>query len=220
MKRRYFRPLILFASFTFFIGVGNTADIYSGYLEDYSGLEQDPDRPGAMIKLKDNVNLGNYDKIYITPIEIWYHPQSNYRGISPVELKLLTDTFRGILIDELEPEYPVIGMSGQGVLLVRIALTNVKVKKKRQTLLSFDPNKMTRRTEKDKSGQSISLNEAMLEVELLDANTRERLGILIDRAPGTQAVGGKSSWDQLMYTLKFYGQRFRNRLDSYHQRQD
>ena len=215
MNSRYLQLLILFLSLTFLSGPGLAGNRYSGFLDDYSGLEQDPDRPGAMIKLKDNVDLGKYDKLFITPIEIWYHPQSNYRGISPVELKLITDTFRGILINELEPEYPVIGISGQGVLLIRIALTNFKVKKKRHRLFSSDSSWNTRRTDRDKSGKTISLDEAVLEVELLDSTTRERLGILIDREVNV-SDNNPPSWDQLMHTLRFYARRFKNRLDSYH----
>jgi len=196
------------------------AESYSGFLDDYSRLEPDPDRPGAMIKMEDGADLGRYNKLYIRPIEIWYHPQSNYRGISPVELKVITDSFRGILISILEPEYPVIGVSGQEVLMVRIALTNVKVKKKRQTLLSFNPGGITRRTAKNKSGQSISLNEAVLEAELIDSTTRERLGILVDQLVTTSAQKQDYSWDDVINTLQYYAQRFRNRLDSHHHRQD
>jgi len=124
------------------------------------------------------------------------------------------------LISILEPEYPVIGVSGQVVLLVRIALTNVKVKKKRQTLLSFDPSGITRRTAKDKSGRTISLGEAVLEEELVDSTTRERLGILVDQLVNTPAQKQDYSWDDVINTLQYYAQRFRNRLDSHHNRQD
>ena len=50
----------------------------SGFLEDYSGMKADPDRSGAMVSRKDGVSLGAYNKIVISPIEIWYYPNTKY----------------------------------------------------------------------------------------------------------------------------------------------
>ena len=44
-------------------GQAFAAGQYSGFLEDYSGLKPDPDRPGAMRYIKSDVSLAKYTKI-------------------------------------------------------------------------------------------------------------------------------------------------------------
>jgi len=81
---------------------------YSGFLEDYPTFTADKDRPGALIYHKAGAELKKYTKIMLDPIEIWYAKDSKYKGISPDDLKTLADSFRQVIIAELEPDYPVV----------------------------------------------------------------------------------------------------------------
>jgi len=208
-------PISLFAIIMFFTGHAFAAGANSGFLEDYSGLKADPDRQGAMRYVKQGVDLKKYNKIAIAPIEIWYHPQTAYKGISPDDLKLLADSFRALIVKELEPDYPVVGSPGSDVLLVSMAITNVKMKKKGRSLLNFTPVGFALYTVKDAAGANVILDDAVIEVELLDSSTGERLGILVDRQKST-AKKGKASWQELEKALTFYAQRFRQRMDADH----
>ncbi len=187
---------------------------YSGFLEDYSGLQSDPDRKGAMRYVKEGVDLGKYTKIAMSPIEVWYHPQTQYKGISPDDLKLLADSFREMIVKELEPDYPVVGSAGPDVLVVRMAIANVKMKKKKRHLLNYTPIGFGLYTLKDAAGANIILDDAVIEAELLDSTTGDRLGILVDRQK--TSAGGKASWQQLEESLRFYAKRFSKRLDAEH----
>ena len=186
---------------------------YSGFLEDYSGLQADPDRPGAMRYIKPDISLAKYTKIAITPIEIWYDPNTEYKGISPDNLKLIADSMRNLIIKELEPDYPVVESAGSDVLAVRMAIANVKVKKKGRSLLNFTPVGFALYTVQDVAGANVNLDDAVIEAELVDSTTGERLGILVDQQKET-ASGGKASWQALEESLRFYAKRFRNRLDA------
>ena len=93
-------PLLLLIA----LPISSFAAPSSGFLDDYSGMKADPDRSGAMIYRKNGVSLGAYDKIVISPIEIFYHPNTKYKGVSPDEMKVLADTFASILTSELEPD--------------------------------------------------------------------------------------------------------------------
>ncbi|NIQ14451.1 MAG: DUF3313 family protein, partial [Candidatus Dadabacteria bacterium] len=66
--------------------------------------------------------LAKYTKIAFTPVEIWYAPDSKYKGISPDNLKLIADSMRSLVIKELEPDYPVVESAGDDVLAVRMAI--------------------------------------------------------------------------------------------------
>ena len=186
---------------------------YSGFLDDYSGLEPDPDRAGAMRYVKAGVDLSKYTKLAITPVEIWYDPNSKYKGIAPDDLKLLADSFCDLIVKELEPDYPVVGTAGPDVLGVRMAIANVQLKKKKRTILNYTPAGFALYTLKDAAGANVILDDATVEIELVDSTTGERLAALVDQQKATSAKG-KASWSKLEKALTFYAQRFRQRWDA------
>jgi hypothetical protein len=207
-------------------GSAISADKYSGFLEGYPKFEPDADRKGALVYRKAGVDLKNYTKVMIDPIEIWIAPNSKYKGIKPDQLKVLADAFRQSIIEELEPAYPVVSKPGPDVLGVRIAITNVYMTKKKRGLLGFTPVGLAASTVAKAVGDNTSLQEAVIETELLNSVTNERLGVLIDQQSKTvksdplsafkPVKKGKTSWDEIMNTLEFYAKRFRARLDKDH----
>jgi hypothetical protein len=190
--------------------------VNSGFLDDYTILKPEliRDRPGAMRYMKDGVSLANYDKVAIAPVEILYSPDSKYQGISPDDMKLLADSVRELLVKELEPDYPVVGSGGKGVLEVRLAISNVKMKKKKRRLLNYTPIGFGLYTLKDIAGANIILDDATIEGQLYDS-TGEQIGILVDSQKAT-VKKGEPSWKKLEEALTFYAKRFRQRLDSEH----
>ena len=104
-----------------------------------------------------------------------------------------------------------------GVLWVRFAIANVNLKKKKRGLLSFTPGGFALRTLKDATGSTVLLNSAILEAELLDSYSGERLAALVDTQSAADA-GKPASWDALEESLSFYAKRFRRRLDEAHGR--
>ena len=210
------REFILFIFISSILSTPLSAAPNSGFLDDYSGLKADPDRSGAMVYRKDGVSLGAYNKIVISPIEIWYHPNTKYKGVSPDEMKVLADTFASILTNELEPDYPVVGSTGKGVLIVRLAITNLKMKKKKRGLLGYMPIGAAITAMKDIAGKRITLSDATIEAELLDGESGEILGTLVDSLSETVSKKDKPSWASLEQALTFYAKRFRSRLDAEH----
>jgi hypothetical protein len=202
--------VLLLASAPAALAEGN----YSGFLEDYSALQPDADRPGAMVYHKQGVDLGKYNKIALAPIEIWYSPANEYKGISPDDLKLIADSFRAMLVKHLEPDYPVVESGGADVLGVRLAIADVKTRKKGRTVLNFTPAGFALYTLKDIAGANVILDDAVIEAELVDSSTGERLGAIVDQQKAT--AGKKTSWGSLEAALTFYAQRFRARLDAEH----
>jgi hypothetical protein len=204
------------------LAIGGTK--YSGFLEEYPAFEADKDRKGAMVYRKAGVNLKSYTKIMIDPLEIWISPKTKYKGIKPNDLKALADTFYEVLVDALEPTYPVVNKPGPDVLGIRIAITNVYITKKKRGLLGYTPIGLVTSTAIKAIGDNMSIQEAVIEVELLDSQSNERLGALIDQQSKTakkkSSIGavkkGKTSWDEIEQTLKFYAERFRGRMDADH----
>jgi hypothetical protein len=55
----------------------------------------------------------------------------------------------------------------------------------------------------------------MIEAELIDSETNETIGLLVDTA-SSDTPEGEESWEALQESLSFYAKRLRKRLDAAH----
>lgn len=191
---------------------------YSGFIDNYPELKKDQAGVGGMIYRKPGVDLANYDKIMIEPIEIWLSKNSEYNGFSPDDYKAITDELYKNLVTNLEPNYPVVSRPGKGVLLLRLAITDVYAKKKKRGLLGYTPIGLVAGAVTG-AYRHIELKEATIEAEMLDAETMDQLGVLVDKlsvSKGADHKGDETSWDEISENLGFYAKRFRSRLDEAH----
>jgi hypothetical protein len=108
---------------------------------------------------------------------------------------------------------------GACVLGLRLAITNVHAKKKKRGLLGYTPVGIVATAAKRSiKGQSIDLVNATIEAEMLDTESNERLGALVDSGPHSpeDKKEKKKSWEEVEAVLKFYAKRFRERMDAEH----
>ena len=175
---------------------------YSGFLDDYPRFEVNEDT-GAEIWFKSNKKgvlvLKPYNKILLSPIEVWINNDASYKGINPDELKVITDYFAAAIKNELGGMYPVVAGPGPGVLHLRIAITNVKRSKSKRKW----------------SGKSLNLYEATVEMEVLDSMTEERLVAAIDthKTDKTKEKEDDVSWEPIREILEYWADRMRAHLD-------
>jgi hypothetical protein len=192
----------------------------SGFLDDPPVLKPVAEMKGAWGWDSAEQSLKNYNKILLDPVEIWIAPYSEYKGIDADKIKMLADSMRAVLVDELEPAYPVVSKGGPGVLRIRIALTDVYLKKKKRSLFSYTPIGLVASGVKSLAGKpkNISLVETSVEMEAIDMETNERIAVRLDQRPlrtdGSDAE--KMSWEAIQESFRFYGKRVRERLDKAH----
>ena len=156
----------------------------------------------------------------IDPIEIWYAEDSKYKGISPDDLKVITDALYKSLLTGLEPDYPIVSRTGEGVLRIRLAITNVHAEKKKRGLFGYTPIGLLVGGVQSLAGvaKNIKLDDATIEAELLDAQSSEQIGVLIDKL-SVETAGEKdtdTSWEEIEKSLDYYVKRLRSRLDAAH----
>ncbi len=208
---------------TFLLGsilLGSTAwaenDVmYSGFLDHYPDLKQDADGSGGLIYRKAEIDHCSYDKIMIEPIEVLMADHSKYKGFSPDVLKAITDELYRSLEINLEPEYPVVGEPGEGVVVIRLAITDVYAMKKKRGFLGYMPIGAVVGAMSGKY-RRISLKDATIEVELLDAQSLDQLGVLIDKLSVSKGGGDTTSWQEIIDTLHSYARHFRSEIDAEH----
>lgn len=183
------------------------------FIDNMPQLNKDPDRVGAMIWQKPGVDRAAYTRVMIEPITIFISPDSEYQGLSADELKAVSDQFANAITQTLEPAIPIVSKSGPGVMVLRAALTNVKIAKKKRGLLGYTPIGFVAGAAKEAvAGPSVTLKDASLEIEMLDSVSGERLGVLVDTAP--KGTTQDTSWEAISKTFTFYAERFKSRMQA------
>lgn len=185
---------------------------YSGFIDSYPKLELDPRGGGGQLYIKPGANLGSYNKVMIEPIEIWLADDSKYKGFSPDDLKEITDELYRVMLANLEPDYPVVSKPGTGVLVVRLAVTDVYAKKKKRGLLGYTPIGAVAGAATG-AYRKVKLNDATIEAELMDAGSLDQLAVLVDKLSVSKG-GGETSWEDIHKALDYYAKRLRARLDA------
>jgi len=207
-------------------GAADSAE-FSGFLSDYSEFAPPPgDNIVDLIWLVPDLRarLQGYESIMVDQPEIFLHAESPYGGFKPDEMKAIADGFREAVIQELGTTYAVVEEPGEKVLYLRLAATNLYVKRKlSKNPLSYTPVgfavKTVRKALTKNLDKKFSLVELNVEAELLDSLTGERLSAAVERlgARKDKETGQKkdpTSWEQLDWAMGECGRRMRCRLDN------
>jgi hypothetical protein len=96
----------------------------TGFLSDYGRLKPAPGADGAECWRDPNVDLKKFDKVLISRMIVTLKPDQQ-GGVDPTDLKTLTDYFHDSLSKALKPQMQVVDKPGRGVVVIRIALTNL-----------------------------------------------------------------------------------------------
>ena len=188
---------------------------YSGFLDHYPDLKENPDGSGGLIYEKAEIDHCSYDKIMIEPIEVWMAEDSKYKGFLPDVLKAATDELYRSIVVNLEPEYPVVGEPGEGVLVIRLAITDVHGGRERRGLIGYLPAGAVVGAVIGKY-RRVNLRDATMEVEFLDAQTLDQLGVGIRKLPLSKGASDQNPWEQIIQTLHAYAEQFRVDVDVNH----
>ena len=102
----------------------------SGFLTNYAKLKPVAAMQGIECWRDTRFDPKKYKKIQITPIVVSLAaPKDSKDGkvptVDPTDLKQLTDYFYQALHDSLKPRIPVVAQAGAGVVVLRIALTDL-----------------------------------------------------------------------------------------------
>ncbi len=194
----------------------------SGFFSECKGFTSDPERPSVFIYTAPNYHPKNYSRFIFPPIEIWIDPDSEYKGVQPDQLKKITDGLREVMTDALKDGYPIVDKPGPGVAIVRIALTNVYLKKKKWKWQHYTPIGAAAKGAQAAAGKNVALTTAHLEMEMLDSESGQRLKAGVDMQAGEKLrekikEGKKhpeTTWADVEDTFEFYAKRFRKRLDA------
>jgi hypothetical protein len=163
----------------------------TGFLSDYSGLEPISDTSYRYVNPK--YDLGNYAAFIIDPVKVIFNKQTKAKVENWDDLEKLRAYMRKAFINALIPRYNASATQpGRGVARIRIALTNVE------------------------KSAPFKLGSVSMEIELLDSQSGEQIGALIESQEKGVPFYGYKPWSGAKAVMDDWAQRFYNRLEEAH----
>ena len=196
---------------------GANTPALSAFIEGEVKLEPHPELPKVYRFVAPGTDLKNFTKVMLEPIEVWVHQHSPYKGMNADDIRALSERLVTVMQEELEPDYPVVSRAGPGVAVARIAITDIKLKKKKRGLLGYTPIGFVATTAMDAAGKRLSLIDAKIESEVLDGSGGARVAVLVDFS--FEKGEAKNDWGDVEDRLRLYAKRFRTQLDLAHGRE-
>ncbi|MHC4136746.1 MAG: DUF3313 domain-containing protein [Planctomycetota bacterium] len=147
----------------------------SGFLDDYSKLEQVGKRPHAWVWEKPGVDMRVYDRLMFDPVEVRLLEGSQAGELGKETLRKVAAAFRRIMTETIDPYYSVVSKRGPYVLRVRLAVTDVAPAQ-----------------ETGKGGPKVRMGQATMEGEFLDSVSGAHLAAFTEKISGSAAGKGKA----------------------------
>ncbi len=167
--------------------------------------------------------LAKYNKLMIDQPEIWLDPDSEYRGTKPDHIKAIADLIREKLTERLISRgYEVVDEPGPDVIYMRVALTDLYLKKEKRGIWAYTPAGAVVQLGADQVRDMMSkidIIEMALQGEILDSESGEVLlaaiikrGARKDKATGQKLV--RIDFDEFSAIVQEYGARVACSLDN------
>ncbi len=167
--------------------------------------------------------LAEYTKLMIDQPEIWVDADSDYRGVKPDNQKAIADLIRERLIERVIVRgYEVVDEPGPDVLYIRVALTDLYLKKGKRGILGYTPIGAVAKVGSDMVRDMMSkvdIVEMALQLEMLDSQSEEVLAaIVVKRGAREDKDTGQKlqrmDFDEFRSIVQEYGARLACRLDN------
>jgi hypothetical protein len=201
------------------------ANQLSGFLGDYySKLQLDPKNSDLEIYWKSEDVLKNANKFILDPVLVYLLPEAQQRAIDPEQLAKLTQYFSKAIKDELTHSgtYQVVTKPGPGVMVLRLALTNVEPAGAKENAALKGAETVA--THAVAPGASlliprVSVGKVSIEGEMVDSASGDVLVAFQSSKSGHRFFSGLKAyekWGDIDAAFRDWAKSFRERLDKAH----
>lgn len=221
MNKNQFRQCIVALLFGALPVLANAAGNFDrSFLSDYTKLQSKATDKGTdHMYMAPGVfeRLATYNGVMVDQPEILISPESDYKGAKPEDLAAIAAMLRDGLSGRLSAGgYNVVQAPGPGVIYIRVALTDLQMKKKKRGVLGYTPIGFVVKAGADAVKEMMSKYDIMsmaLQAELTDSQSNEVLAAVVaERGGGEKPV--RIDFEQLDSQMKEFGSRLRCRLDN------
>lgn len=165
--------------------------------------------------------LATYKAVMVDQPEILFSPDSEIKGMKPDDLLRLSEALRDTLAGGLASGgYSVVRQPGPGVVYLRVALTDVIVRKKKRNLLAYTPAGAVIKVGADvlkEAFDKVDFIEVTFQGELVDSVTGDVLGALVAERGQRKAEGQKETridMDEMRQNMRAWSNRLRCQLEN------
>jgi len=176
----------------------------SGFLPSYEGLIFAAGEYGDKTQQATDAlrKMAGITKIMIDQPEIFIAAESPYKGMKPSESMALSESLRSALIANMG-ETEVVEETGVDVVLLRVAISDIHLKKKKRSFLTYTPAGFLVHTATNAMTTSImkklDLTSITIEMETTNAATGDPLGLLVMKlAPPGEKGSDEANWQNMM----------------------
>lgn len=175
-----------------FVGCASKQPTPSGFLDDYSNIEEVDFFKGVYVSKNLEKSLADYSKFRIEPVEIHFHVDSHGDDIPEDELKQIVEYYETQLKEIFSEKYQVVEESGEDTVTLRTAITDVKA------------NKIYLNLHWSTTLLGPGLGGADFEAEFVDSVTGESILSVMDAKKGNRAkyIKGLSKWGHTRSVMK------------------
>jgi len=187
----------------------------SGFLGDYSQLQEGKGDQAALVYIDPAVDFSKYDAVIIDSVTFWTEGSEGSKGVSAEEQQALTDYTYEALHRELGKVLKIVTSPGPGVMRLRVALTEAKgARVASKTVTAVIPQLRLIATLGGMAADvAVTVGTASMEMEATDSLTNRRLAAAADERWGTKTLrGGLKKWSDAKNAIDYWAERVRTRI--------
>lgn len=188
----------------------------TGFLGDYSQLKKGGDNEAQLIYIRPGVNWTQYNKVIIDPITVYAIPGNPLAKLPKDQLNALASYLYATVQEQLKQDCQIVDQPGPGTMRLRIALTEASSGKPVLGVMSsIAPPAVALSTLKMAiTGSGTGTGHARVEMEVLDAQTRQRLAAAVDAQSGNKRdfFGNFNRWDDARDAFDNWAAKLHTRL--------
>jgi hypothetical protein len=190
--------------------------VAGGFLGDYSSLRESASGNALFVYVDQTADFTRYDRVWIEPVSVWLDEDSDVEEVRRGELRALAGDLGRALRRALRADYALAADAGAGTLRLRAALTGGAQATAPVDVGAAEAAPRRRGARRRMSSPTRALvEEAGLELDVLDASSGVRLFALVDREAGARALAGAvDEWEAARLAFAGWADQVRRRLRS------
>jgi hypothetical protein len=202
----------------------------SGFLPNYEGLTFQAGEFGGKTTPVPNLTekMAILNKIMVDQPEVFISPDSDNKGMKPDDALAISEALRTAVTGNISEDNQVEEV-GPNVIYLRMAITNVHLKKKKRRLISYTPVGIVTNVAKNiiiiVMVKKIDLEQVTIEAQSINSVTGENLGTLVIKLSlAAEDESDEATWENLTEQFDAIGKqiacRIRNAKVALNERED